>query len=152
MCFQALSERLDQSLEILSVKLAELIKLTAIQEIDVDIQNYNNKKINNNNISNNSSTNSDNIISSDLTVATDGVSMVNNHTRQLIKSVQDLLVLTRTIRETWLLNQIPNNSRDSVDHNNTTNITSNEQLIKQQEIDYKHVESLIDKAINTIIN
>ena len=77
--------------------------------------------------------------------------MINNHTRQLIKSVQDLLILTRTIRETWLLNQIPNNSRNSVDDNNTT-ITSNEQLIKQQEIDYEYVENLIDKAIQTIVN
>lgn len=151
MSYQALSERLDQSLEILSVKLAELIKLTSIQEVDTDFQNYNNTKNNSTNLSNGSDTTSDDTIPSDLTVATDGVSMINNHTRQLIKSVQDLLILTRTIRETWLLNQIPNNSRNSVDDNNTT-ITSNEQLIKQQEIDYEYVENLIDKAIQTIVN
>ena len=151
MSYQALSERLDQSLEILSVKLAELIKLTSIQEVDTDFQNYNNTKNNSTNLSNGSDTTSDDTIPSDLTVATDGVSMINNHTRQLIKSVQDLLILTRTIRETWLLNQIPNNSRNSVDDNNTT-ITSSEQLIKQQEIDYEYVENLIDKAIQTIVN
>ena len=149
MSYQALFERLDQSLEILSLKLAELIKLASIQEVDTDIQNYNTTK-NSNNTS--FSSNPNVTISSDLAVATDGVSMVNNHTHQLIKSVQDLLILTRTIREAWLLNQIPNNSRATVDKTNGNGSTSNEQIIKQQEIDYEYVGNLIDIAINTIIN
>lgn len=130
MSHQSLFERLDQSLELLSVKLAELIKLTAVE--DTEEQDSDENSSNANTI--------ESQLSSDLTVATASVSMVSNHTQQLIKGVQDLLSLTRTIRETWLLNQIPNNSRDE----------SQEEAVAR-EINYDHLQQLLDTAIDAII-
>ncbi|CAL9734039.1 mediator of RNA polymerase II transcription subunit 22 [Monosporozyma servazzii] len=130
MSHQALLERLDQSLELLSVKLAELIKLTAVEDTEEQDLDENNSNANN----------IESQLSSDLTVATAGVSMVSSHTQQLIKGVQDLLSLTRTIRETWLLNQIPNNSRDE----------SQEEAVAR-EIDYDHLKQLLDTAIEAIV-
>ncbi|CAL9729010.1 mediator of RNA polymerase II transcription subunit 22 [Monosporozyma unispora] len=131
MSHQALFERLDQSLELLSVKLAELIKLAAVEDSE-------RQDLDDNNNSDESKIESQ--LSSDLMVATAGVSMVSSHTPQLIKGVQDLLSLTRTIRETWLLNQIPNNSRDE----------SQEEAVAR-EIDYDHLQQLLDTAIDTIV-
>lgn len=76
---QALFEKLDQTTEILSVKLGELVKLASLDDNETSMGS----------------------------VSTNGLLMVNSQTMQLVKGIQDLLVLTRNIREKWLLNQIP---------------------------------------------
>lgn len=83
---QALYEKLDQTCEVLSTKLIELVKLSSIDGPEGDGSEAS---------------------LSETSVATTGVMLVNSQTMQLIKRVQDLLVLTRSIREKWLLNQIP---------------------------------------------
>lgn len=83
---QALYEKLDQTCEVLSTKLIEIVKLSSIDGVDGEDPEAN---------------------LSETSVATTGVMLVNSQTMQLIKRVQDLLVLTRSIREKWLLNQIP---------------------------------------------
>ncbi|CAI4059283.1 hypothetical protein N7582_001332 [Saccharomyces uvarum] len=86
---QALYEKLEQTRTILSVKLAELINMTTIADRDNDDDDSFAQE------------------NSELAIATSSVMMVNNQTMQLIKNVQDLLSLTRSIKEKWLLNQIP---------------------------------------------
>ncbi|CAI4055974.1 hypothetical protein SKDZ_02G3590 [Saccharomyces kudriavzevii ZP591] len=86
---QALHEKLEQTRAILSVKLAELINMTAIADRNNDDEDSFTQE------------------NSELAIATTSVMMVNNQTMQLIKNVQDLLSLTRSIKEKWLLNQIP---------------------------------------------
>ncbi|CAI1932722.1 hypothetical protein SEUBUCD646_0D04580 [Saccharomyces eubayanus] len=86
---QALYEKLEQTRTILSVKLAELINMTTIADRDDDDDDSFAQE------------------NSELAIATGSVMMVNNQTMQLIKNVQDLLSLTRSIKEKWLLNQIP---------------------------------------------
>lgn len=76
---QALFEKLDQTTEILSTKLGELVKLASLDDAETSMGS----------------------------VSTNGLLMVNSQTMQLVKGIQDLLVLTRNIREKWLLNQIP---------------------------------------------
>lgn len=76
---QALFEKLDQTTEILSTKLGELVKLASLDDSETSLGS----------------------------VSTNGLLMVNSQTMQLVKGVEDLLVLTRSIREKWLLNQIP---------------------------------------------
>lgn len=83
---QALYEKLDQTCEVLSTKLIELVKLSSIDGPDGEGSEAG---------------------LSETSVATTGVMVINSQTMQLIKRVQDLLVLTRSIREKWLLNQIP---------------------------------------------
>lgn len=122
MSTQALYEKLDHISEILSVKLAELVRLAALEnseddDADQDMYSESNEKM-----------------KPDISTATTGVMMINNQTTQLIKGVQDLLVLTRSIREKWLLNQIPE-QRES-DGNS---------------IDHEQLGSLLDKCMNEII-
>lgn len=110
---QALFEKLDQTTELLSTKLIELIRLSSIEDPDDD--------------------SAENPIS-EISVATTGVTMVNNQSMQLIKGVQDLLVLTRNIREKWLLNQIPE-----------------QQEAEATEIDPSELEDLLERCIQEVI-
>lgn len=110
---QALFEKLDQTTELLSTKLIELIRLSSIEDPDDD--------------------SAENAIS-EISVATTGVTMVNNQSMQLIKGVQDLLVLTRNIREKWLLNQIPE-----------------QQAADATEIEPSELEDLLEKCIQEVI-
>lgn len=110
---QALFEKLDQTTELLSTKLIELIRLSSIEDPDDD--------------------SGENPIS-EISVATTGVTMVNNQSMQLIKGVQDLLVLTRNIREKWLLNQIPE-----------------QQEAEATEIDPSELEDLLERCIQEVI-
>lgn len=126
MSHQVLLEKLDQSLELLSLKLAELIKLSAIENVETQDDDEQEQGDNTDNMQ------------SDLTVATSGLSMVYSHTQQMIKATQDLLSLTRSIREIWILNQIPSKSLES----NTAS----------QEIDYEKVGQLLDRAMEMIVN
>lgn len=62
--------------------------------------------------------------------------MANTYTMQLIKGVQDLLVITRTIREKWVLDQMPESQdAESVDDEKTLD-------------EYKN---LIDQSMQTIL-
>ncbi|SCV04348.1 LAME_0H17722g1_1 [Lachancea meyersii CBS 8951] len=45
--------------------------------------------------------------------STAGLMMVNAQTAQLVRGIQDLMVMTRGIREKWLLTQIPDEKTDS---------------------------------------
>ncbi|GMM57699.1 hypothetical protein DAKH74_043150 [Maudiozyma humilis] len=98
---QALYEKLDQTTEQLSVRLAQLIKLSALENADDNDDDDGNSPNNANN--NGGALTSE----TDISVATSGVMLVNSQTTQLIKGIQDLLLLTRSIREKWILNQIP---------------------------------------------
>ncbi|CCE94132.1 Srb6p TDEL_0H02730 [Torulaspora delbrueckii] len=86
---QGLYGKLDQTCDVLSTKLIELVKLSSIDGPEGD--------------------GSDAALS-EASIATTGVMLVNSQTMQLIKRVQDLFILTRSIREKWLLNQIPERS------------------------------------------
>lgn len=110
---QALFEKLDQTSELLSAKLIELIKLSAIEQQNNDPADT---------------------PASELAIATNGVTLVNNQTMQLIKGVKDLLVLTRSIREKWLLNQIPE-----------------DQMNQESEVDTEHLRELLDKCMSEIV-
>lgn len=111
---QALFEKLDQTTELLSAKLIELIKLSSIEQADNE--------------------NADTAVS-DIAIATTGVTLVNNQTMQLVKGVKDLLVLTRSIREKWLLNQIPEHQTDEKDM-----------------MDTDELQDLLARCINEIVN
>ncbi|EDO15200.1 hypothetical protein Kpol_401p5 [Vanderwaltozyma polyspora DSM 70294] len=118
---QALYEKLGQTTELISSKLTELIKLASI-ESSSDHNEENDSGYN------------DNILDeSELSVATSSVLMVNNQTAQLIKGVQDLLILTRHIREKWLLNHIP------------------EQTHSGPQIDNEELKSLLNTCMKDII-
>ncbi|CAI4914473.1 ATV_HP_G0106560.mRNA.1.CDS.1 [Saccharomyces cerevisiae] len=113
---QALYEKLEQTRTILSVKLAELINMTTIADRNDDDEDSFAQE------------------NSELAVATTSVMMVNNQTMQLIKNVQDLLILTRSIKEKWLLNQIP-----VTEHSKVTRF------------DEKQIEELLDNCIETFV-
>lgn len=66
--------------------------------------------------------------------STAGLMMVNAQTAQLIKGIQDLLVMTRNIREKWLLTQIPDETVDS-----------------QRELDYEKCSQLLEKWSQEVI-
>ena len=104
---QALYEKLGQTTELISTKLAELIRLSSIEDSQDDDKNDHDMLQSNDNNQGNS----------EISTATTSVLMVNNQSIQLIKGVQDLLILTRSIREKWLLNQIPEetNSEPQID-------------------------------------
>lgn len=78
---QVLLDKLSQTHQLLSVKLAELVRSSGLEE-DEGTEN-------------------------ELRTAAAGTIMVHSQTQQLVKGVQDLLVLTRSIREKWLLTQLP---------------------------------------------
>ncbi len=94
-------ETLNQTTELLSVKLAELAKLASM-ETNEDTEDC------------------------QLSVVTNGLMMVNNQTLQLVRGVQDLILLTRNIREKWLLTQIPEQltpkEQDSINHEELTEL------------------------------
>ncbi|QHS71810.1 Srb6p [Saccharomyces paradoxus] len=113
---QALYEKLEQTRTILSVKLAELINMTTIADRNDDDEDSFAQE------------------NSELAVATTSVMMVNNQTMQLIKNVQDLLSLTRSIKEKWLLNQIP-----VIEHSEETRF------------DEKQIKKLLDNCIETFV-
>ncbi|CAI4037483.1 hypothetical protein SMKI_02G3600 [Saccharomyces mikatae IFO 1815] len=113
---QALYEKLEQTRTILSVKLAELINMTTIADRNDDDEDSFAQE------------------NSELAIATTSVMMVNNQTMQLIKNVQDLLSLTRSIKEKWLLNQIP-----VMEHSESARF------------DEKQVENLLDKCIEEFV-
>ncbi|KAG0657555.1 mediator complex subunit [Maudiozyma exigua] len=124
---QALFEKLSQTSELLSVKLAQLIRLSSIENIVENDDDTNSPS--GNNTDDKSLTEE-----TDISVATSGVMLLNSQTMQLIKGVQDLLLLTRNIREKWILNQIPEKSKSST---NT--------------IDYDELDSLLQKCVDEII-
>lgn len=107
---QGLYEKLDQTCDVLSTKLIELVKLSSIDGPEGD--------------------GSDAALS-EVSIATTGVMLVNSQTMQLIKRVQDLFILTRSIREKWLLNQIPEPST-------------------QQGVDPAELEQLLDQCMQQI--
>ncbi|GAV54158.1 hypothetical protein ZYGR_0AK06600 [Zygosaccharomyces rouxii] len=104
---QALFEKLDQTTEILSTKLGELVKLASLDDAETSMGS----------------------------VSTNGLLMVNSQTMQLVKGIQDLLVLTRNIREKWLLNQIPEQG------------TTNPQVSQDPE----QLENLLEKSMQEIL-
>lgn len=109
---QALLEKLDQTCEVLSTKLIELVKLSSIDGPEGD--------------------GSDPALS-ETSIATTGVTLVNSQTMQLIKRVQDLFILTRSIREKWLLNQIPERA-----------------LEDREGVDPSELERMLDKCMGQI--
>ena len=134
---QVLLEKLDQTAELLSVKLAQLIKLSALQSGDENDDDTNNRDTNTYGLSNNPNRTIPEMEfdESDISIATSGITMVHNQTMQLIKGVQDLLVLTRSIRERWLLNQIPDQGLNT----------------RHTEIDHEELKQLLDQCIQEII-
>lgn len=124
---QALFEKLSQTSELLSVKLAQLIRLSSIENVDENDDDTNSP--NGNNTDNKSVTEE-----TDISVATSGVMLLNSQTMQLIKGVQDLLLLTRNIREKWILNQIPEKPESST-----------------KTIDYDELDGLLQKCVDEII-
>ncbi|KAM3162552.1 Mediator of RNA polymerase II transcription subunit 22 [Lachancea thermotolerans] len=66
--------------------------------------------------------------------STSGLMMVNAQTAQLIKGIQDLLVMTRSIREKWLLTQIPDEGVDS-----------------QSELDYEKCSQLLKQWTQEVV-
>lgn len=101
-------EKLNQTSELLSVKLAELVKLASMVR-DEDNVEY------------------------EQAMVTNGLMMVNSQTLQLIRGVQDLILLTRSIREKWLLTQIPKQGQD-------------------QDVDHEELTRLLETCVNEIIN
>ena len=134
---QVLLEKLDQTAELLSVKLSQLIKLSALQSSDENDDDTSNRDTSTYGLGNNSNRTIPEMEfnESDISIATSGITMVHNQTMQLIKGIQDLLVLTRSIRERWLLNQIPD---QGVSTRNT-------------EIDHEELKQLLDQCIQEII-
>lgn len=124
---QALFEKLSQTSELLSVKLAQLIRLSSIENVDENDDDTNSP--NGNNTDDKSVTEE-----TDISVATSGVMLLNSQTMQLIKGVQDLLLLTRNIREKWILNQIPEKPESST-----------------KTIDYDELDGLLQKCVDEII-
>ncbi|AAS54738.1 AGR248Cp [Eremothecium gossypii ATCC 10895] len=110
---QVLLDKLDRTTESLSQALAQLVKLSSIDRASADSDGDN-----------------DGTTDSITSVATNGVMMVHAHTTQLIRGVQDLLVITRAIRETWVLGQIPKKNGD------------------EDAIDYEKCERLLEKAMD----
>lgn len=106
---QALLEKLDRTTETLSYTLAQIVKLSSISH-------------------------DDDTVDSTSTLSTMGVTMVNAHTMQLVRGIQDLLVITRSIREKWVLGQVPEDTADD-----------------KKELDYQKCESLLDKCIEEIV-
>lgn len=123
---QALFEKLDQTSELLSVKLAQLIRLSSLENMD-DNDDDNSPGIDTGSSNNTTS-------ETDISAATSGVMMVNSQTMQLIKGVQDLLLLTRSIREKWILNQIPKKLS-----------------IEDNVINYDELDKLLDNCVEEII-
>lgn len=125
---QALYEKLDQTTEQLSVRLAQLIRLSALENVDENDDDDGSSPSNENNTGGSLTS------ETDISVATSGVMLVNSQTTQLIKGIQDLLLLTRSIREKWILNQIP------------------EKLNTEAAgIDYEELGSLLDTCMDEII-
>lgn len=114
---QQLLDKLDRTAEMLS---NTLIQLTRSSDLDEETT------------SGSESSNSAGL----ATVSTSGIQMTNTYTMQLIKGVQDLLVLTRTIREKWVLNQMP-------DQGNSASQMSAENL--------QEYKDLIENSMNAIL-
>ncbi|SCU81119.1 LAMI_0B04874g1_1 [Lachancea mirantina] len=89
MSTRSLLEQLDRTTELLAQSLAQIVKFSSLSKDSDKIEE------------------SGQVAESVATMATDGIVLVNTHTSQLIKGIQDLLVMTRTIREKWLLSQVP---------------------------------------------
>lgn len=114
---QVLLDKLDRTTDIISRSLIQLVNLSSI-----------------NCVSDNGSPETNELIDSTVTIATTGVTMVNTYTMQIIKGVQDLLVITRSIREKWVLSQFPD-----------------EEEGKERELDYAQCDKLLDECMHTII-
>ena len=123
----ALFEKLSQTSELLSVKLAQLIRLSSIENLDENDDDIDSP--NGNNTDGKPLTEE-----TDISMATSGVMLLNSQTMQLIKGVQDLLLLTRNIREKWILNQIPEKPE-----------------ISSKSINYEELDSLLQKCVDEII-
>ncbi|CCD25172.1 Srb6p NDAI_0E03550 [Naumovozyma dairenensis CBS 421] len=101
---QALFEKLDQTVELLSLKLAELIRLSSIDNPESANDNIDSGSMNSGMLE---------AQDSNIAIATTSMTMVYGQTMQLIRGVQDLLVMTRGMREMWLLNQIPDQDKQN---------------------------------------
>ncbi|SCU97668.1 LADA_0H07558g1_1 [Lachancea dasiensis] len=108
---RGLLEQLNRITDTLSRSLANLVKNSSIsKEGDEDEHgNYNTPE-------------------SAARTSTSGLMLVNAQTAQLIRGIQDLMVMTRTIREKWLLTQIPDENDES-----------------QLELDYKKCSQLLEQ-------
>ncbi|KAG0670099.1 mediator complex subunit [Kluyveromyces marxianus] len=92
---QVLLDKLDRTTETLSHTLVQIVKLSDLEFGGKDTEQPRSN-------------------SGLVTVSSAGVQMTNNYTMQLIKGIQDLLVITRTIREKWVLSQLPENEESSM--------------------------------------
>lgn len=117
---QALLDKLDRTTEVLSQALSHLVKLSSIDQSKLESSELGKGEGSEHSIA---------------TIATTGVMIVHLNTFQLIKGVQDLLVITRSIREKWVLEHI-----------------SDEDTNRERRIDYEKCEDLLNKALETIFN
>ncbi|AMD20678.1 HDL066Cp [Eremothecium sinecaudum] len=117
---QSLLDKLDRTTEVLSQTLSQLVKLSSIDHSRLEGADSNEHEDNEDSVA---------------TIATTGVMLVHSHTLQLIKGVQDLLVITRSIREKWVLGQVTNEEQD-----------------RRQTLDYEKCEQMLSTAIDKIFN
>ncbi|SCW01140.1 LAFE_0D05974g1_1 [Lachancea fermentati] len=113
---RALLEQLDRTTEMLSNSLTQLVKYSSIlsEEESGAAQRE--------------------MADSIASVSSEGVAMINTQTMQLIKGIQDLLVMTRSIREKWLLSQVPEKKES-----------------EQQEVDYEKCSQMLNSWVNQIV-
>lgn len=116
MSSQTLRERLNQTIDLISTRLEELIRLAAIGSVNPEDEEDSNPDDN-----------------SDVNIATTSLMMVNTQTMQLIKGIEDLLVLSRSIKEKWLLTQIP-------------------QSQEERELKYSDVEELLAQCMEQLVS
>ncbi|QEU60971.1 Srb6 [Kluyveromyces lactis] len=115
---QVLLDKLDRTTETLSNTLIHLAKLSDIEFGGKDTEQPRSS-------------------SGLATVSSSGVQMSNNYTMQLIKGIQDLLVITRSIREKWVLSQLPENEELSM-------FESEETLEKCRKLVQESMETLLN--------
>ncbi|SCV01076.1 LANO_0F10022g1_1 [Lachancea nothofagi CBS 11611] len=116
---RGLLEQLDRTTETLSHSLTHLVKYASITEDKGDEEDEHGTQ---------------EIPESTVRTSTAGLMMVNAQTAQLIRGVQDLLVMTRNIREKWLLTQIPDEKIDS-----------------QRELDYQKCSQLLEQWTQEVL-
>ncbi|CCK72729.1 Srb6p KNAG_0L01080 [Huiozyma naganishii CBS 8797] len=121
---EAFLEKLDATVEVLSVRLAELVRSAGTERGSSSADDAGGI---------NDAEDSAEGGAPMLSNATQGSMMVHSQSAQLVKGVQDLLVLTRGLRERWLLNQLPERVQGDSD-----------------KIDTQLLESLLDKCIQSI--
>ncbi|AET39456.1 Srb6p Ecym_4402 [Eremothecium cymbalariae DBVPG len=116
---QALLDKLDRTTETLAQTLSQLVRLSSIDDPgSADSSEGNATEISS---------------SSTASLATTSILMVHSQTMQLIKGIQDLLIITRSIRETWVLGQVPDKDKQ-----------------RETKMDYEKCEAMLDRALNEI--